>query len=332
MRRRDFIRWTSTAAAGLVVGRIAAEEKAEKRALAVRPIGTDRFELTFSPEQPRPVRILQITDTHFGRFKAGHRELDAKTRQTITGLIEAHHPDLIIHTGDFVSNDTDFVNWDVVKFMDGLGLPWAHALGNHDRGSAIASWTTEKYRQSQRNVLFGYFDRNGRREYATRLDFVAAGATQPGYTVFCFDSGYQEGSKHISDAQLTWFTEQSEADARANRLTPALAMMHIPILEYKKLAASGKFTGRAGEEVCRETDAGQTFKAFKASGRVRAVFVGHDHDNDYCGMWDGIELVYGRVTGWPAYGQGQRGGRLIELDLTAGTYRHRVVFPAGVKA
>jgi hypothetical protein len=61
---------------------------------------------------------------------------------------------------------------------------------------------------------------------------------------------------------------------------------------------------------------------------VRAVFSGHDHKNDYCGHWDGIELVYGRVSGWSGYGDLQRGGRLIELDMNEPRYGHRLVFPA----
>ena len=35
----------------------------------------------------------------------------------------------------------------------------------------------------------------------------------------------------------------------------------------------------------------------KECGDVRAVFVGHDHDNDYCVMWQGIMLAYGRFSG-----------------------------------
>jgi hypothetical protein len=46
---------------------------------------------------------------------------------------------------------------------------------------------------------------------------------------------------------------------------------------------------------------------------VMGVFVGHDHDNDYIGMEHDIALAFGRVTGADAYGEFERGARVIEL-------------------
>jgi len=49
---------------------------------------------------------------------------------------------------------------------------------------------------------------------------------------------------------------------------------------------------------------------------MRAVFVGHDHNNDYGGYLDNVELVYGRKTGFGYYGpvgNVERGARVIEL-------------------
>lgn len=93
---------------------------------------------------------------------------------------------------------------------------------------------------------------------------------------------------------------------------------------------SGRYTDRLGEEICFETDTGRTFEVFKRSGRVRAILSGHDHENTFHGVWDGVELIYGRVSGWSAYGGGPRGGRLLELDLVQGTHSHRIVLPSDV--
>ena len=43
------------------------------------------------------------------------------------------------------------------------------------------------------------------------------------------------------------------------------------------------------------------------------VFVGHDHDNNYVGLHKNIALGFGQVTGADAYGELERGGRVIEL-------------------
>jgi len=326
VKRRDFIKASGSIVVALVSDQLPGAGQDLTNALTVRQVSTDQFELAFSPRDPRPVRILQITDTHLGSLKPGDREKDRRTYQTIRSMVEIHRPDLIVHTGDFIWNDRKETSWEGLDFMNSLPVPWCHALGNHDVDPENGSLHIEYYRKKMKNAAFGYFDRNGKREYAYRLDLVAKGSSKPGFAIYCFDSGYKEGLKHISDGQLAWFGEQMDRDARVGIRCPILVMMHIPILEYKLLRASGKFTGRCDEEVCRETDAGQTFKAFKASGRVRATFCGHDHVNDFAGIWDGIELVYGRWTGWAAYGDGNRGGRLIEIDLTNGTYAHKVVY------
>lgn len=45
--------------------------------------------------------------------------------------------------------------------------------------------------------------------------------------------------------------------------------------------------------------------------------VGHDHDNDYYGEFDGINLAYGRKTGHACYGPNnmQRGARVFEVTM-----------------
>jgi hypothetical protein len=131
----------------------------------------------------------------------------------------------------------------------------------------------------------------------------------------------------VTASQLAWFEEQMESDRSRDMTGPVYAMIHIPIVQFERLRESGRYKGRHGEKVCFETDAGETFKTLKRSGRVQAVFSGHDHENTFYGAWEGIELVYGRVGGWSAYGNGPRGGRLIELDWATGRHRHRIVLP-----
>ncbi len=52
----------------------------------------------------------------------------------------------------------------------------------------------------------------------------------------------------------------------------------------------------------------------KEMGDIEGVFVGHDHDNDYAVMWQGILLAYGRYTGGnTVYNNLSNGARIIEL-------------------
>ena len=55
--------------------------------------------------------------------------------------------------------------------------------------------------------------------------------------------------------------------------------------------------------------------------KSKAVFVGHDHLNDFTFIKDGILLAYGRNSGYTAYGYLERGGRHIEItDEVLSTY------------
>jgi len=48
---------------------------------------------------------------------------------------------------------------------------------------------------------------------------------------------------------------------------------------------------------------------------VEWVVAGHDHNNDYYGNYDGINLAYGRKTGYGCYGPDKmmRGARVFEV-------------------
>ena len=47
----------------------------------------------------------------------------------------------------------------------------------------------------------------------------------------------------------------------------------------------------------------------KEMGDIEGVFVGHDHDNDYAVMWQGILLAYGRYPGGNTVTEGEKGLR-----------------------
>lgn len=333
MQRREFFRVAGTAGLVTALGRpnFAAEPAEAKKApsgppaLAVRRVESDRFVLAFSPAEQRPLRILQLTDTHFGDPDPKSKAQDQRSFASIRRLVALHQPDFLVHTGDFINNDAGpQTSFEAIEVFDDLGIPWTHALGNHDIGARSVA----DFRKLMKNAAVGEItDPNGL-AYAFRFDVVTPARAEPAYSLFCFDSGFRDPVRHVSRPQLDWFDKQLRRDAERDIKTPALAMIHIPVIEFDKLRAAELHKGNYGERVCYDSDTGETFAAFQKSQRVKAVFSGHDHKNDYCGTWEGIELVYGRVGGWSAYGDLERGGRLIEIDLAAQSYSHRLVFPA----
>ena len=319
MLRRHFLKSLATVAAPAALSRnlFAAGSDARLGDLEMRPLASDHWQLIFTPDRPRPLRLLQLADTHF------HRDQERSTQATekvLRALVEQEKPDFIVHTGDFVNNDGNRpVEWSGLDVLNGLGKPWTLCLGNHDYPvqKAAGSRSLEEIRLGMERGFQGYTDRPTGRHYCYRYDLLPGEKAQPAASLFFFQVGYAEGDRRISDPQLAWFAEQMQQDKERGASGPITVFVHIPLIEYRSLFETGKADGVKGEEVCFDSDTGASFKQFKQSGRVVGVFCGHDHVNNYHGDWQGIDLAYGRVSGWGGYGPDdwKRGGRLITLDL-----------------
>jgi 3',5'-cyclic AMP phosphodiesterase CpdA len=327
MNRRDFLLASSAIAASPVLPSTAAQpselpKAVESPELTLTPQTSDRWELSFKPT--RSMRILQITDTHF----SSTRERDTLTARTLSALFQATNPDLIVHTGDFVNNDDDEpISWEGVDFMNRRKKPWALCFGNHDYpvAGARGSRSLEEFRQSLKNCAMGYAELEGKRHYCYRHDVVTRGET-PAVTLLYFQVGYAKGDRKISENQLVWFYRQLVFDKSKGWKQPLMVFVHIPLQEYNTLAVNGKAAGGfKNEDVHFDSDTGGSFQVFAASKRVKAIFCGHDHVNNYFGDWEGIGLYYGRVSGWGGYGRWARGGRLIDLDLANSRFTQREV-------
>jgi 3',5'-cyclic AMP phosphodiesterase CpdA len=290
--------------------------------LTLTPQSSDQWELALKPS--RPFRILQVTDTHF----SSSNEDDNRSVRTLNALIRSSKPDLIVHTGDFVNNDSeDTVTWLGVEYFNQLRVPWALCFGNHDYPvhQARGSLTLDEFRRSLKNCAMGFAEIQEQRHYCYRHDLKGMDE-KPAATLCYFQVGYAGGDRKISDPQLAWFAKQILTDLEKGWDHPILVFVHIPLVEYNMLVTSGKAAGGfKNEDVCFDSDTGASFKAFAASNRVKGVFCGHDHVNNYFGNWEGIGLHYGRVSGWGGYGKWARGGRLILVNPANGQFTHREV-------
>jgi len=335
MRRRELLRCSAglLTLESLSIGAFHAPARADAGSLRrgdllIERPASDHYVVRFTPPRPRACRLLQLTDTHFHPS-----DTTARTAELIRGLVERERPDLVVHTGDFVNNDSrTAVEWTALDIMNELPVPWTLCFGNHDYPvrNAEGSLPLETIHDRIAHGLQGHVDDPAGRLYCWRYDLLPGGATRPAASLFFFQVGYAPGDRRISAPQLDWFDAQMRADAARGDASPITVFVHIPLVEYDRLFESGRADGRKGENVCFDSDTGESFRRFAGSGRVTGVFCGHDHVNDFRGDWEGTDLVYGRVTGWGGYGppDWQRGGRLIELDLAAARPRanHRQVF------
>ncbi len=322
MTRRDFLRAGVATGVSLAMPHFIFAQ--ETHGPKVVRTATDRFELVL-PKQPR-LRILQIADTHFGTPNPINRLKDKSSYTLIKELVATHKPDYVFHTGDFINNDNENVEWGAIPFMDDLGVPWSVSFGNHDHPNGKKGQKSlEEYYATLNNSVVGYAERSaGARDYCYRVDFRVEGQ-KPFSSVFAFNTGNPASGMKVNDTQTQWFLNHMDADKSANVQTPVLVMQHIPTIEYKDVFDQKLAVGRQGETVCFEIDKGEIFNQYVNSGRVRAIFCGHDHVNDYIGELKKVKLVYGRCSGYSGYGDWERGARLIEVDTATGRGTSRVV-------
>lgn len=103
---------------------------------------TDKFNPDDYPSitaQNGKVKVLALTDTHLEM--TGIYSNDRWTKhfpvkkgyRHIKKLIEASKPDLIVLTGDVLTDPfSDIVFQNIADFLDGFNIPWTMVFGNHD--------------------------------------------------------------------------------------------------------------------------------------------------------------------------------------------------------
>jgi 3',5'-cyclic AMP phosphodiesterase CpdA len=199
-------------------------------------------------------------------------------------------------------------------------------FGNHDHPTGEAGQKSlDDYYAALGTAAVGFAERKGGgRDYCFRIDLRQDGR-QLFASLFAFNTGGPATGMKVSASQTQWFLDQIAADQQAGVRTPVLVMQHIPTIEFKEVFEKKLAVGRQGEAVCSEIDKGEIFRHYAQSQRVRAVFCGHDHVNDYTGNLQGVTLTYGRCSGFSGYGDWQRGARLIDIDTAQGHAQTRVV-------
>ncbi|KAF3452707.1 hypothetical protein FNV43_RR03140 [Rhamnella rubrinervis] len=285
---------------------------------------------------------------------------DLNSTQFLKTMLEAEKPDFIAFTGDniFGSSATDAAESLLKAFGPAMEsrIPWAAVLGNHDQESTMNReelmffLSLMDYSVAQTNPPaedFSNIDKGGRKKHIDGFgNYNVRVYGPPGshlanssiLNLFFLDSGDRETVQGhrtygwIKESQLHWLRGFGQAfhqgqkqnldhshDALIPTSPPALVFFHIPIPEIPQLFYQ-KYVGQFQEAVaCSRVNSGvlQTLVALKD---VKAVFMGHDHTNDFCGNLDGIWFCYGGGFGYHGYGKAgwPRRARVISLELGKG--------------
>ena len=263
-------------------------------------------------------KVLQLTDTHYD-FLFDDVPHTVKVVKTV---IELEKPDLVVLTGDLTSGYLahGLPGWYLTRWLlhttllTDLGVKWAYALGNHD-GEADLPRRDAARLDSSAKLSYTQVSPEEIGNSTYRLQILDSNCQAHKASLWIFDSGHEnclgvEGWDCVPPEAVSWY--HKNADGK-----PGFAFMHIPLPEYMYMASRFPIAGKWDEEVCCSSLNTGLFSVFKEKKDVKAVFSGHDHNNDFEGSYNGIDLIYGRKTGYGNYGPSpgvQHGARVIIIN------------------
>lgn len=263
------------------------------------------------------LKIVQLTDIHWDPQSKNC----AQTAQTIEAILALEKPDIAMLTGDVVTEKPGPEGWKaIIALLEKAQVPFTVMMGNHD---AEVMPKQEIYDLLTQSPYFigekGPETIHGCGNYVVPVYGADHKTTKA--LLYCIDSNdYPESKDYgtydwIHFDQVAWYRQTSARFTKENggNPLPALAFFHIALPEYDAIPNNGTMLGEKNEGSGASKINSGLFASFIEMGDVMGAFVGHDHDNDFIGTHYQIALAYGRVTGTDAYGDLERGMRVIEL-------------------
>lgn len=295
-------------------------------------------------------RILMVSDIHGG---VGYDEL--RTVRALQALVDHTKPHLVLLCGDIAGPGSIHVSnrEELRQLLDGLvspmekaGIPWAHVYGNHDDNFGLCNADHQPVYESYHCCVSktGPADVSGVGNYVLPV-WDTKGETIL-FNVFGLDSQHRmpefreefglgddvtpvdltnmenEDESPIRFSQVAWYYQTSQAlEAYAGHKIPALMYTHFPLPEHRIVAQRREECRFEGNQLspisCSNLNSG-LFSACLQRGDVKAIFCGHDHKNDFSGVYCGIRLGFdGYLSYCACHMEELRGGRLFEISADA---------------
>lgn len=262
-------------------------------------------------------RIAQFTDLHIDPSSPGKDQTLTILREIIT----REQPDLVVLTGDVVTRAPAAEGWrSIIRFFTEEQVPYVVLLGNHDaetiaKDSIYTLLEGTPYCLSQR----GPVEISGRGNQ--QLKIIGAKGSTPGALLYLIDSNQYHHDQSLSHYDIIHFDQiewlrrvHAEIGEEMGAVSlPALLFFHIPIPEYSILSDNKEVVGEMRWRVNSPAINSGVFSTMLEMKGVMGAFCGHDHSNDAVGLYKGLALGYGRVSGIDAYEGLSRGGRIIVL-------------------
>lgn len=283
-------------------------------------------------------KVLHLTDIHItGGF--ANKEQDKMAINAVAAMVKAENPDLVIITGDmsFAIPTTGTINNKYahemfIRLMENLGVYWTVAFGNHDSEpfnyhsrQAIADMYAD---ESLERCLFSQ-SLNGVSGEGNHVINVKNSAGEVTQSLFVVDthSYIHDGFIGGTIDSIFWnydSVKQDQVDWYANMIElykpkSSLVFFHIPPIEvknaYDEYIANGRqdtdnvewLYGVDGEDNNDEVvfssrlENQPFFDKILELGNTKAIFMGHDHLNNFVIDYKGVIFSYGYSIDYSAY-------------------------------
>ncbi|TDN97669.1 metallophosphoesterase family protein [Sunxiuqinia elliptica] len=266
-------------------------------------------------------KVVQFTDTHINLEEGKNLQVF----DVISSVLAAEKPQLAVLTGDIASQHAPReIYRKLAAIFEAEDVPWVVVFGNHDARDAKARKELANFVEQFPGCLNHDV---GTLTGSTNFVLTVKGQTQKtAALLYCMDSNAYSTLKPKVDgygwfdfSQVNWYLQKSRdyTAANAGQPLPALAFFHIPLPEYTQ-AWNNQLAppiGVKNEDECSPDINTGMFAAMLHGGDVMGTFTGHDHINDYIGVFHGIALAYGRVTKVMRNEEDPKaGGRVIVLQ------------------
>ncbi|KAJ5070323.1 hypothetical protein M0811_10989 [Anaeramoeba ignava] len=219
-------------------------------------------------------QIMQLTDLHYGGYFPN--DIKSDLAQETYFQTEGLNTDFVVFSGDLLAvyAEVPMIGWErAVYFANFYQKKYSVVFGNHDYAGFYSPENTfieldmkHEYSYSQK----GPENIHGVSNYY--LEVLGSNSNETKLILYFFDTGVFD-----CEGVLGWscvYPDQIECEV---------------------------CYGVKGENVgCWSKNTG-LYQTFLEQGDVYGVFVGHDHENDFIGNYNGIYLAYGRKSGFGSY-------------------------------
>ncbi len=269
-------------------------------------------------------KVMQFTDLHLGANNEYEEKESVKTIARVDKIVKSEAPDVIILTGDNVTETPAKPMWDLLlSKLNDLKTPFVLLFGNHDAEQDLSR------EEMSRMVVANRYSLNTLNEKGELADLdipvLGSDGRKVEAALYCLDShDYStlegiDGYGWFTQKQIDWMRERclKRTEENDGKHLLSLAYFHIPLVECgTSIRHHGNSrVGIRGENECPGVLNTGMFAAMVETGNVLGVFSGHDHDNDYLVGEQGIAIGYGRFSGsCNTYTHLRPGARIVILE------------------